>query len=359
PKPPGKYFPWRMIYPLVPKFANWIARNIRFRKFHYLEDASISWKVKELDHEKNYDLIIARHLRYAAVSGVLNFAKRLIIDIDDNEIEYYKLLTRDPTVPTVRRLFLHWRVKVLERLLPELTSNVSELWVTKESDRTYPWLRKARVLPNIPYPLCNPVPPAPLPSPSENMIVLFVGMLSYIYNRKGIDWFLQKVWPNIQREERQAVFRIVGSRVREQDRERWSKVPGVEVVGYLERLEDAYRDCAIVIAPVHSGGGTSIKVLEALMYGRPCVATPGAARGFETLAKEGGLEIAQNDEEFSRKCINLLRDPKAREEISKRGWSLSAENYSFDSFRKIVLETLEKVVCRNSLCGDRPRSNNS
>jgi len=60
---------------------------------------------------------------------------------------------------------------------------------------------------------------------------------------------------------------------------RLGKIEGVEFVGQVSSVEQCYSHSEITVAPLRAGGGTKIKVIEALAYGSPLVATAEAARG--------------------------------------------------------------------------------
>src|SRR5208283_2677634 len=163
----------------------------------------------------------------------------------------------------------------------------------------------------IPYGMASSNPPSPLPPNPSSKAILFVGMLSYIYNAQGITTFLKEAWPLIRQAHPDAIFRLVGSRLTEQDRERWAAVPGVELVGFVKDLREAYRDCAFGMVPIWSGGGTNIKVLEALMYGRTCVVSQPAHRGYTNVLRENeSLMVGRNLQEIAAHCIELLQNPQ-------------------------------------------------
>src|SRR5690606_21015222 len=121
----------------------------------------------------------------------------------------------------------------------------------------------------------------------DSQVILTVSAMRFRVNEEAVDRFVQKIWPRIRAAAPQARFRIVGSQMTEAHRARWGAHAGVEVIGFVERLADAYGACALTVAPIFEGGGTKIKVLESLLYGRTCVVAPHAQRGYEHVLRHG------------------------------------------------------------------------
>jgi glycosyltransferase involved in cell wall biosynthesis len=94
-------------------------------------------------------------------------------------------------------------------------------------------------------------------------------------NREGLSWFLERVWPEVRKRRPEARLKVAGS-----GEAGWlSAHEGFDWLGRITCVEELYRDAHAVIAPVHFGGGTKIKVVEAFSHGRPVFATLGARLG--------------------------------------------------------------------------------
>jgi polysaccharide biosynthesis protein PslH len=339
----GEQLPWRYFRRCAPSIVDKIAYNLGRREADYERDPRAGTVFDRMLAERPYDLIVGRHLKFASKAGALRYAPT-IIDVDDNELELYRSIIEDPCTTFVRRTVLKRRVKSLDRIVPKLMNQSTSLWVTKEEDRDIPGCERASVLPNIPYAMSLPNPPSSLPPDGKSKTILFVGMLSYIYNFQGIDSFLRDSWPLVRQADSDAVLRLVGSRLEERDRERWAAIPGVEVVGFVQDLRDAYRDSAFVVVPIWSGAGTNIKVAEALMYGRTCVVSQTAHRGYAQVLRDNeSLMVGRNAQEMAQHCINLLREPERRARLAEVGSRAFSSFYSFERFQREVISTVESA----------------
>ncbi len=339
----GERLPWHYLRPCAPSIVDKIAYNVGRREVDYERDPKVGAALDRMLAERHYDLIVGRHLKYPAKAGALWYAPT-IVDVDDNELELYRSIIEDPCTGFLRRTVLKHRVKSLDKIVPKLMRQGTCLWVSKEEDRDIPGCERASVLPNIPYGMSLPNPPSSLPPNKDSKTIMFVGMLSYIYNSQGIDSFLKESWPLVRQADPDAVLRLVGSRLTTKDRERWASVPGVELVGFVPDLREAYRDCAFVVVPLWSGGGTNIKVAEALMYGRTCVVSQPAHRGYVKILRDGeSLMVGRNTQEVAARCIDLLREPERRARLAETGARAVANVYSFEHFQREVIRTVESA----------------
>jgi len=346
----GQRLPWSLSRPLAPALVDRVAHNVGRRVVDYGPNPAVMRTVQRMMEHTEYDFFVGRHLKNAGQAGLLKL-RRAIVDIDDNDIEAYRWISRDPTTGTLRKLVLRRRARTLEALIPKLLADGPHLWVTKEEDLASFGFGRARVLPNIPLGLAEGGDAALLsPQPGlGSKRILFVGMLGYLYNVQGIDWFLSEVWPAVKAQKPDAEFRLVGSRLQEPDRLRWSKVPGVEVVGFVDDVSVAYRECQFVVAPIWSGGGTNIKILEALLHARTCVVTSAAHKGFSRTLPEGEtLLVARDAGAMISHCLRLLENGDLCREMGLRGATAIIQHYSFSKFREIVLETVEAALSSNS-----------
>jgi glycosyltransferase involved in cell wall biosynthesis len=110
-----------------------------------------------------------------------------------------------------------------------------------------------------------------LPS-NTSLKFLFIGKLDWAPNRDGLDWFLREVWPEVIKRNSGAVLKIVGSGNRAW-LEKYTNLKGLEIMGFVKELEQAYRDCQFTIVPLLYGSGTRIKVIESFVMKRRLIST--------------------------------------------------------------------------------------
>ena len=139
----------------------------------------------------------------------------------------------------------------------------------------------------------------------QKPIFLTVGGLDYPPNAEGVAWFLRNVWPHVRGNAADYTYRVVG-KVNKQ----MPAVDGVVYRGFIDDIDAEYEEAAAVIAPVFSGAGTSVKVLEACARQRAVFATPFAVRGIpRTEWAERGITVCRTAEEMADALIRFTKKP--------------------------------------------------
>lgn len=309
---------------------------------------TVSAAVEERLATGQFSHVVVRYLITALVAGLDNPAKRggtpCLVDLDD--VDWVTLQTRFQLEPwpgvrgrlgmkavlsTVRHRCLH-ALPTFDACFAASNDDCREL-----ADLT----TRCEVLPNLPFPPGAIQPDEP---DLQCQRVLFVGDLQFPPNRHGLEGFLDDVWPQVRAAHPEAELMIVGRGLAPADADRWSKLPGVQPAGFVEDLAEPYRASAVVVAPVWWGGGTKIKVLEALSRGRGCVTTSHGARGYDELVKaDCGLVVATGPQEMAEAVGAFLAEPGLRRQAWARGPGAVNQRFGFETFRKQVADALQTV----------------
>jgi glycosyltransferase involved in cell wall biosynthesis len=275
-----------------------------------------------------------------------------IIDIDDVDTSIYETRLSAPGTKWWERLIINHHLRQLRQIIPTCIQAAGHVWVASPEDLDVVQHPSKSVLPNIPFGEFNSGV-SHLASPSEaRPCVLMVGSLTHIVNCRAIDRFLETVWPAVIHEVPQAVFRIVGSGMTPERSARWAAHPQVEAVGFVENLAAEYARCAFAVCPIFEGGGTKIKVLESLAYGRTIAVTRHSMRGYERELVNGeSLLIADNEGQLAQACVRLLRDPPLCVRLADAGAGIVSQHFSFERFSDEVRRSVLSVIDREARRG--------
>lgn len=163
-------------------------------------------------------------------------------------------------------------------------------------------------------------------------------------NVDGLKWFLDRVWPRLQRttELRLSICGTLGEII---DHPGVDRDPRIERVGRVPALQDLYRRFDLAINPVHWGSGLKIKTVEALGAGVPLVTTTEGARGLARLAGQAFL-VADEPDRFADHIEALVRSSALRQRVADAGATWVRENLSpqacFGPFWARVAETVRQ-----------------
>jgi glycosyltransferase involved in cell wall biosynthesis len=340
--------PWNTFSKVLPSpLGGSIAKTLARRKGAYLADeVARDWMV-EKTHDGTYDLVVSRYLRTAMYVG-LDAVRDVpvLVDVDDIDWGLLESMLNDrPWSGIGGRIGSAMSLRLVESLCRRALGRFTYLWSASTEDAATIGMPNCVVLPNIPYPWEREGATARPDVPQEPARMMFIGELAWPPNSEGIDRFVERIWPRVREACPEAVFQIVGQNMTPERRERWGKHPGVEPVGFVDDLNEAYARATFTVAPIYQGAGTNIKVLESLAFGRTSVVSEHGLRGFqEHLRHRESLWCAKTDEEFAEGCIELIRNPELRRSMEAQGRETIERDYSPEIFERAVAEVVEKVL---------------
>jgi glycosyltransferase involved in cell wall biosynthesis len=182
-------------------------------------------------------------------------------------------------------------------------------------------------------------PARSLPKPGR---LVFVGSMDWDPNEDAMVWFLREAYPIIRREMPHASLSIVGRAPSSRLCKIVSQEQGVELTGWVPDVRPALAQAEVVIVPLRVGGGTRIKIPEAMAMAKPVVTTPIGAEG---LSFQNGREICiAKPENFAHMVLELLGDSARRASIGAVARREVAAKYSWENVAGKFEEILEWVV---------------
>jgi polysaccharide biosynthesis protein PslH len=185
--------------------------------------------------------------------------------------------------------------------------------------------------------------PRPTDPPPDGRTVVYFGLLSTIPNVDGVMHFVKDIWPRIAEANPEARCKIIGGRPPP------SLValagPRIELTGFVSDLRPHLAAAAAVVVPLRLGGGTRLKIVEAMAMAKPIVSTTLGAEGIEAVR---GRDILVEDEPaaFASAVNRLLTEPNLAARIGQAARRLAVERYAWsgaartlESFYRRILES--------------------
>ncbi len=180
-------------------------------------------------------------------------------------------------------------------------------------------------IPSITIPTSYPFPPDPL-SFSQTPNIVFLASLDWYPNTNGLNWFLQKAWPQIIKQIPEIKLHIAGRNPDKNLASYLQKFKNVHFHGEINNVKDYLIKGRILIVPLFIGSGMRIKIIEAMSLGIPVVATSIAAEGIPISHSENIL-LADKPAQFAQHCIRLMNDELLEQKIAKNARVFIRENY--------------------------------
>ena len=175
---------------------------------------------------------------------------------------------------------------------------------------------------------------------SKSPLVMFVGAMDWEPNIDAVEHFCRDIWPSVCSAVPGAKFRIVG---RNPDRRVMSLVSeSIEVTGRVPSVVDHLRESAVFVVPLRVGGGTRLKIYEAMAMGKAVVSTTVGAEGLDVHHGQDVI-LADDARSFSESVVMLLQDRELRRKYERAAAQLAAQ-YDWPAIGRTFGQVLEGVA---------------
>lgn len=168
----------------------------------------------------------------------------------------------------------------------------------------------------------------PAPVPPENATLVYTGGMNMFANRDAVLHFLEAVWPRVKAHVPHAQFLAIGQDPPPAVLDVAARDPGVRVPGKVPDIRPYVSEAAVYVVPLRVGGGTRLKVLDALASGKAIVSTSLGCEGIEVRHGEH-LLIADGAEAFATSVIRLLEDEPLRARLGAAARQLAERLYAW------------------------------
>lgn len=172
--------------------------------------------------------------------------------------------------------------------------------------------------------------------------LLFVGSLDYLPNVEAVGFLVGEVLPRLRARRPDARLTLAG-RNPGRELEALARDAGVRLVAGAPSLEPLYAGARAVVAPLWLGGGTRIKVIEAMAWALPIVATPVAVEGLDLRHGESVL-LADDAEGFAGHCAAVLADPDLAARLGRRAREVWWARHRPEAVRGAVAAVVEELL---------------
>ncbi|HUN22824.1 MAG TPA: glycosyltransferase [Anaerolineales bacterium] len=187
--------------------------------------------------------------------------------------------------------------------------------------------------------LAKHAPPYPFSHPT----LLFTGKMDYRPNADAVEWFAHEIFPLVRAQVPDAEFWIVGKQPIASVRV-LANEPGVVVTGEVPDTHPYLAGCAVYVAPLRMGGGTRLKLIEALAQRKAIVATTIGAEGF-AFQNDVELLLAEDAPDFANAVLNLLAHPPTRTRLAEAGYQRIAAEFDWEVIVPQLEQILQEMMC--------------
>jgi len=185
-------------------------------------------------------------------------------------------------------------------------------------------------------------------TPSEAAVrpahMVFTGSMDWLPNEDGMAYFVRDILPRIREVEPDATLSIIG-RAPTPAVQRLAAVAGIHVTGRVDDVRPHIAAAAVYIVPLRIGGGTRLKIFEAMSMGKAVVSTTVGAEGLPVTAGHN-IIIADEPSRFARAVVHLIRDTDMRRRLETAARHLVVERYDWSAVAQDFEDALDRLTVR-------------
>lgn len=182
--------------------------------------------------------------------------------------------------------------------------------------------------------------------------VVFLGSMDWMPNQDGVKWFVREVWPKVLAAQPDARFHVVG-RNPPADIKELESVSGVVVEGGVPDVRPHLASASVAVVPLLVGGGTRLKIYEAMTMARATVSTTIGAEGLAVVPGEHYL-VADEPRAFADAVVRLLAEKDTRDRIGRAADRFVREHFGSEPVARQFERICRTVVQRPRATHPRP-----
>jgi polysaccharide biosynthesis protein PslH len=249
---------------------------------------------------------------------------------------------REHETNAARRWYISRQAEKVERFEREVVGMVSGVTTVSEQEQTFyanldHGLRTAVVDNGVDLNYFHP-----MDSAVEPLELVFSGSMDWRPNQDAARHFVRDIYPRILEKNPRVKVTFVG-RNPPQDIVALSSVPGVTVTGTVRDVRPYLDRAAMVVVPLRIGGGTRLKILEAMAMNKAVVSTTIGAEGLH-VTDGRDIVLADGPEPFAQAVMSLLEQPNRAQRIGLTGRTSVEARYGWDAIARTLSDFLHQVV---------------
>lgn len=283
-----------------------------------------------------HDLVVASEWSTAAYLVDMHGLPAIFEDLEIGHFEAMKARSSTPWRPLRHQLTLLKLRAYARRLLPRFSAcTVVSATEAALVHGLAPEFRRVEVIPNA----VSLADYSDIDATLRPNTLIFTGSLSYFANHDAMVWFLREVFPRIRARIADVQLVITGDHLN-------LPLPytdNVTLTGFVDDVRPLIASAAASLAPIRMGGGTRLKILEAMALHTPVVATSKGAEGLEVRNNQDIL-IADHPNDLADAIVRVLTEPGLRRRLSESAHHLIKEKYDWDVIMPNFVRLVETIA---------------
>jgi glycosyltransferase involved in cell wall biosynthesis len=301
-------------------------------------------RIRQILAQHRIDLVHVDMLALGLYKQDLGNTPAILTNHNVESLRLYRWMQRETHLP---RLFLGFQYHKLKNFERKTCRAFDHCIAVSETDKTY--------LENLCQRSHFSVVPNgvdtdtfhPLSVPIQRNRLLWVGGMSGPHNSDAVAFFFDQIWPLLIDQRPNVEIDVVGGSPTARLLVQASKDSRIHVHGFVDDVRPFVARAAVFVAPLRSGSGTKLKVLNTMSQARPVVATSIAAEGIEVLAGID-LMIADEPETFGQAVLYLLNHPNIADKMGQSARNVILKTYDWRVLADPMYNLYDRIAGQQS-----------
>ncbi len=326
----------KSLFTRTPFTANWATAAT-------LEDA-----LKRTLDRANYDLVYFDSISLAGYRHMVGTAARVLNhhNIESQLFERRIAYERNP----LKRFYLRLEARKLRRYETDVVADFDSNLVVSNLDGA----RLGEFCPGVPTALVANGVDVEYFRPSDHAAaqpghLIMVSGMNWFPNLDAVLYMMESIWPMVSAAIPGVRLTIVGARPPPRVTELAARDPRITVTGFVDDIRPYMDRAQVYLCPMRDGGGTRLKILDALSMGKPIVATSMALEGIDVMPEQDVL-VGDTPEAFVTQIKRLVADEALQARLSANGRAFVEQHFSW----VVIGQQLEKAF-RGAVAARRGR----
>jgi len=308
---------------------------------NWLESKEFTLLLKKYLAEFDFDFV---HFDTISLAPYLKYCQEIPTSLDHHNIESHMLFRRSTKESNFLKKLYFWqeakRLEKYEQLnCPNFTFHITCSDIDKERLNSLSPDSAVHTIPNgvdIDY-----FDPEPISIKEDKL--LFVGTLSWYPNIEAVLFITNEIWPLLKKQMPHVQVDIIGANPPQEIVDLAKSDPNLHIHGFVDDIRPFFKKSKCYVCPIKDGGGTKLKIIDALSMGMAIIADEIACEGID-LRNNKDVIFADTAESYVEKIVQVLTNDDQRKSLEDKARDRAKESYSYTSIGEDLSNLYNKYL---------------
>jgi glycosyltransferase involved in cell wall biosynthesis len=297
--------------------------------------------LRRLVAEQGYDLV---HLDMLHLAEYLPLCGGLPTVLMEHNVESVILARRADTERRWwARQYLRYQERKLRRFEAAACRSADQVVAVSMPDAQALGQLSGREVVNVPNGVDTMFFRAGRADPGQGVGLVYVGGFSWFPNADAVRYFVEQIFPLILARQPATTLTVIGPGLDKVQGQAWVRHPQLRLAGLVDDIRPWVQSAAVYVVPLRVGGGTRLKILDALAMAKAVVSTSVGCEGL-ALAPGDNILVADSPEGFAQQVLRLMEQPELARQLGERGRQFVERHHEWEPLAARLMASYRAAI---------------